>query len=281
MYMILLFLQICDRIEKRKVIFVTERRQSLPFQWQYYETNIESRVLWESHCHAQFEMLCVLEGDISILLEGRRYRLTERQTVVIPPLCYHTISANKRGSYRRITILFDPDAIPHELRPHFLKKDERLTIFPSPRAEELGEICREENQELYAPLTQSIVIQLLYDDLRAERGNATEIDESLQIILRYIDGHLGKKLTLSDLAACAACSESTVSHLFAEKMKISPKQYILQKKMALAEQLIRTGSPATLAAMQVGYDNYSNFFRMYRKHVGTPPTKKDKNRKIG
>ena len=38
-------------------------------------------------------------------------------------------------------------------------------------------------------------------------------------------------------------------------MKVSPKQYILEKKLALAEKYIAEGVPATIAAASVGYDN--------------------------
>mgnify|MGYP003307143845 CR=1 FL=1 len=55
-------------------------------------------------------------------------------------------------------------------------------------------------------------------------------------------------------------------------MKISPKQYILQKKLALASKLIDEGVPRTVAAMQVGYENYSNFYRMYQKHLHGVPS---------
>ena len=252
---------------------VNEQKSRSPFEWQYYESNIDHKVLWESHCHPRFEMLCVLEGDVSVLLEGRSFRLTSGQSVVIPPLYYHTITSNKRGRYRRITILFDPDAIPLVLLPHFTEKDANLTIFYSPRMGEMGAAFREEDRRLYEPLLQSVAVQLLYDDLRTEHTATAEIDETLQTVISYIDAHLCDKLPLSDLAASAACSASTVSHLFAEKMKISPKQYILQKKLALAQQLIRSGTPATLAAIQVGYDNYGNFYRMYRKRFGTAPTR--------
>ena len=65
--------------------------------------------------------------------------------------------------------------------------------------------------------------------------------------------------------------EVTKWHLFEERMKISPKQYILQKKLALANKLIEDGVPPTLAAVRIGYDNYSNFYRMYRKRYGNCP----------
>jgi methylphosphotriester-DNA--protein-cysteine methyltransferase len=65
---------------------------------------------------------------------------------------------------------------------------------------------------------------------------------------------------------------SSVCHLFCEQMKISPKQYILQKKLALAGKLIHDGVPPTIAAIRIGYDNYSDFYRMYVKHFKKMPS---------
>ena len=45
-----------------------------------------------------------------------------------------------------------------------------------------------------------------------------------------------------------------------------------KKKLALANKLIDEGVPRTVAAMQIGYENYSNFYRIYQKHFGTPPS---------
>ena len=42
--------------------------------------------------------------------------------------------------------------------------------------------------------------------------------------------------------------------------------------MALAANLIRDGVSAGEAAKAVGYDNYSNFYRMYKKAFGASPT---------
>ena len=44
----------------------------------------------------------------------------------------------------------------------------------------------------------------------------------------------------------------------------------LEKKLALAEKYITEGVPATIAAASVGYDNYSNFYRVYRKYAQNP-----------
>ncbi|MBR2432538.1 MAG: helix-turn-helix domain-containing protein, partial [Clostridia bacterium] len=74
-------------------------------------------------------------------------------------------------------------------------------------------------------------------------------------------------ILLDDIAKYTSRSKSSFCHLFESKMNISPKQYILQKKLALASKLIDEGVPHTVAAMQVGYENYSNFYRLYRKKL--------------
>ena len=105
-------------------------------------------------------------------------------------------------------------------------------------------------------------------------NNAPDKDDFLEKTVRYIDGHIGEKITLDDLARHTSRSKSSFSHLFEEKMGISPKQYILHKKLATARKLIAEGTPPTTAAVQVGYENYSNFYRMYLKHYGTAPAKR-------
>lgn len=112
------------------------------------------------------------------------------------------------------------------------------------------------------------MIGIFYDALQSpEMPVKVETDEFLQKALCYIDAHLHEKILLDDLALATARSKSSFCHLFEQKMKIAPKQYILQKKLAVASKLIDEGMPHTVAAMQVGYENYSNFYRIYHKSL--------------
>ncbi|MBE6608943.1 MAG: AraC family transcriptional regulator [Ruminococcaceae bacterium] len=232
---------------------------------EYTESPVAEPILWESHCHAQYEMIAVAEGDITVLLEGQNYRLKKNQILIIPPLCYHSVTANEKGIYRRITALFGVDAIPNVLRAEFTKTA-RNTECSSKIIDNLKEFCQKENASFYAPLIQSFIVQIFYDSLmQTENSVRTETDEFLQKALKYIDEHLSEKILLDDLARYTARSKSSFCHLFEKKMNISPKQYILQKKLAVASKLIDEGIPNMIVAMQVGYENYSNFYRLYNK----------------
>lgn len=235
---------------------------------EYVESAIRHTVLWENHCHAQYEMIAVLEGDVTVMLEGQTYRLRENSVIIIPPLFYHSVTANGTGSYRRITALFGRDAIPQEIRKSFDRQG-RSTASPHTHLEKMKHICQKKDHAFYAPLLYSLMVELFYEALQVPKEPvAVEIDDFLQKALPYIDEHLHEKILLDDLAKATNRSKSSFCHLFEEKMKISPKQYILQKKLALASKLMDEGVPRTVAAMQVGYENYSNFYRLYQKHCG-------------
>lgn len=245
------------------------------FAFEYVESEADHPIFRESHCHAQFEMIAVADGDITVMLEGQNYRLKENQIIIIPPLCYHSVTSNGKGSYRRITALFDIDAIPSVLQNEFIKCG-RDTVIDASRMKKIKEIYQKKDPSFYAPLLQSMMIEIFYDALQIPQESAkNETDEFIKKTIQYVDSHLHEKILLDDLARYTSRSKSSFCHLFEAKMNISPKQYILQKKLALAEKLIDEGVPHTVAAMQVGYENYSNFYRIYTKHFGTPPTKKN------
>lgn len=232
----------------------------------YVESKIEQPILWESHCHTQFEMIAVLEGDVNIMLEGKTYRLKENEMIVIPPLFYHSVTANEKGNYFRTTALFELDLIPKIIQNEFIKQGKTSTISPL-QIQKIIKICKSERKLFYAPLLQSLMVELFYDTLNSTTlSTENKVDDFLLKALQYIDNHLHEKISLDDLAKVTIRSKSSFCHLFEEKMNVTPKQYILKKKLAIASKLIKEGVPKTLAASQVGYDNYSNFYRLYLKY---------------
>ena len=252
------------------------------FTLEYAENRGDVPVLWENHCHAHFEMISVFSGEIRLMLEGRDIRMVEGQTVLIPPLCYHSIAAVGRESYRRMIIGFDLAAIPEVLRPRYLAMTAEIRPSPTEQLEELRRILREADPNFYAPLAHSLAVQILYRSHR-ERIAKTEgeEDEFLRRVISYIDGHLCERITLDLLAEHTARSKSSLCHLFASRMNISPMQYVTRKRLALADRLIRDGVPPTTASLRIGYDNYGNFYRMYRKTFGRTPAETEREHTLG
>ena len=244
------------------------------FYMQYKDDVIGSSLLWENHCHDRFEMIVVLEGEICVTLEGRDFGLSANRMMVVAPFCYHAISAKRKGNYRRLTVLFDRDSIPESLASVFADNEPCVREVSEHISDKLQAIFSNQITSFYAPLAEGLTLELLYEPpIKSSRRDLLGTDENLRKMLDYIDEHIGERISLDDIAAHVSLSVSSVCHIFTGKMKISPTKYILQKKMALATKLIRSGVPATLAAAQVGYSDYSGFYKIYKKHTSRAPSR--------
>ena len=242
----------------------------------YREGFVENQKIFENHCHARYEMISVFEGSVGIVVDNKRYTLKEGELAIIPPLVYHSVFAKDTLMYKRATILFDEKLIPTEIKDDFAEKTkyQSVSIHESfcHLFERLKDVFADEENKKFLPLVSSILIEALY--IHTYKDTSGKRDKSHPVVNRaaeYINNHLADKITLDDVAASLFLSKSTVSHVFRDELKISVKQYILQKKIAYAASLICDGVSAGEAAEIIGYDNYANFYKMYKKIIGTTP----------
>ena len=61
-------------------------------------------------------------------------------------------------------------------------------------------------------------------------------------------------------------SPSTLSHKFSKELKISVYQYITKKRLSVAHKLIKQGESLKNAALSSGFNDYSCFYRLYKKY---------------
>jgi len=90
--------------------------------------------------------------------------------------------------------------------------------------------------------------------------------------MNYILSHLGEPITLDLLARKAAMSRSHYSSLFKTLNGISVWDYITHQRIDLAiYQLEHTNDPITQVCEACGYNNISNFNRMFKRITGKTP----------
>jgi AraC-like DNA-binding protein len=100
-----------------------------------------------------------------------------------------------------------------------------------------------------------------------------EYHRSMRECIDYIDTHFHQPLTLDDLAVRFAVSKSAFCLLFPQFAGMPPKQYITQKRMETAALLVRsTDLPLSEVARRVGYDEFSTFYRNFKRLIGVSPS---------
>lgn len=147
----------------------------------------------------------------------------------------------------------------------------------------LVELVRDESRE-QRPAREVVLSRLLevllIEALRSTAGtNASAglvrglADSRLAAAIRSIHEHPTHAWTVVDLAKEAALSRSTFFERFSRAVGVTPMEYLLTWRMALAKDLLRRneGRIAEIAE-RVGYGSASTFSVAFTRHVGRPPT---------
>ena len=91
--------------------------------------------------------------------------------------------------------------------------------------------------------------------------------------MTYIDAHLNEPLTLGEIAAYCGFSRTYFSTLFSALNGLTPWEYITIRRIEHSKRLLRTTQlPVLTVAGMCGYENLSNFNRMFVRTEGMPPS---------
>ena len=252
-------------------------KESRALRLSYRDEVKETEHIFENHSHPSYELILVYEGDIDIVIGDRRYALSGGALLLIPPLVYHSVFVNGNVSYKRITALFDAELIASQINEDLLARLARSPIGISDDLaapmERLRRIATDGFPERDIPLVRALMTELIYTFTYSGVSDLSHSSHPLvRSICDYIDAHVTQKICLDGIAEALFVSKSGICHVFKREMKISIKQYVLQKKLAYAASLIASGTPAGTAAATVGYDNYANFYKLYKKIFGMSPS---------
>ena len=135
-------------------------------EFSFNEDYISDSLLYEKHCHGEFEIIYIVDGGIDLVYEGRSYRAPRGRVVVFPPLSYHSIAADLNTDYKRIAVVFRPDTFPLEIERKLTVNSDASPVFHSPALKQiisdLFQTISTKNVNDYIPLIESLIIQTIY-----------------------------------------------------------------------------------------------------------------------
>lgn len=132
-------------------------------------------------------------------------------------------------------------------------------------------------------LIKSYFFRLVYDftvELQSQRLNEEFLNFKLIELKKILE--IEKQITMDlqkpivpvkEMARMAGMSVSKFKTLFFELYNTSPHQYILEKKLIYARELLQSGQyTITQISYKLGYNHPSGFSRIYRKKFNYSPT---------
>lgn len=232
------------------------------------------------HIHDVCELLYVKRGSITYTVESRVYHLSRNSLILSRPLSLHAVSSEGAGQYERSNILLDEKILAPELFSRIPAGLDVITfdddaIIPD-LLRKMDFYCGRFEDALLRPLLEDLAREVLYNVLIAsgepERSRASAVNPLLDQAVTTIERNLTRPLSVEGICAELHVARSHLHHLFVQHLGISPKQYILTKRLALAQRELRAGVKPTQVFLDCGFSDYSTFFRDYKRAFGRTPS---------
>jgi AraC-like DNA-binding protein len=236
---------------------------------------------FQSHIHAEYEILYVFSGDIEFYHEGYKYPLLPESLLLTPANIFHGWKALSLRLYHRVAILFLPELLDSAEQALFLKLFTGGPRFFSviPRTLNFFIQAILACKDMEAPLRQcalkSRLISLLSEISLLQTQQTAEpvlVDPRIMEVLKFLEEHLREELFLEDLARRFSISKNHLNNLFSEVTGTTVSHYIRIKRVTLARQEMAQGFSAEDAAYRAGFNDYSNFYRAYKSFYGSMPS---------
>ena len=242
------------------------------------------------HSHTFYELIhCRNANGVEYLVGSDRYKLQRGDVIFISPGVSHCpiFPPSMPDPYIRDVLWISEEFIrkisdnfPMPPSEDFSKAT--LLRTAGTRWEHLGNLFHQgvveaQNQEIgWEAAVAANTLTILTHLLRASQDIYTKSPEAekpelLDQVLAYVETHLSEKITMADVARHFFISESTITQTFRKKMGVSFYRCVTQRRLISAKALIERGITLESVAEQVGFSDYSSFFRAFKQEYGISP----------
>ncbi len=248
------------------------------------------------HMNDNHELYMLLQGDVTFSIEGRLYHLEPYDVLLISNQEIQCVMVNSEMAYERICIFFKPEYF----QQFSTKEYDLLRAFNNNGRVEKGNKIGYENVRKYGldqcfvemyeqymaklpersiQLTSMLLHMLLdinkaYEESRLIEGmedKSSGHSDKIDDIIRYISENLSEKITLDDLTRRFYLSKYYLCHEFKRITGFTVFDYIRYKRILSAKTKMQDGQMINEVWRELGYEDYSNFYRTFKKITGMSP----------
>lgn len=248
------------------------------------------------HWHSYFEITYVEKGRGQYCVNGKEYTMEAGDIIIFNNVEPH--GWNLPDSDMKVTVMiFSPEFVAEKLaffdqdylRPfvergsNFKNRIGREEPFSKMIQADIMEIYKEweEKKDGYPLMIKADILRILTILIRTSQDG-----EKPQALLKekqtamkrveeaftFIDNHYREKITLEQVAASVFMSPNYFSTYFKRVANMSFSEYLIKLRLAKAKNQLRTTDKSvTEIALDCGFHNMSNFYHLYKTHIGKAP----------
>lgn len=245
------------------------------------------------HYHDFHKLIWFISGNVEYHIEGKTYKLEPHDILLVNKGEIHKPSVGGDAVYERFVFYISTDFLDEHSEDgsnlnlcfQMALKEQGNVIRLNPAQsrmlfETVRLLERTEREELYAKemYCRILFLKLLIELNRCCIENpevfhkTARYDKKIVEMIHYINENLSEDLTIEALSSRFYLSKYHMMRKFKEETGYSMHQYVLEKRILAARNLILTGMPATAASTECGFKDYSTFSRAYKKLLGQLPS---------
>lgn len=244
------------------------------------------------HEHPFYEVYFFLSGNAAYSVEGRAYQLCPGDILLTDTRDIHRPIVQPGKPYERYVLWLTEDFL-HSLRGHgedlgtcFHSASERHHHLIRPDAPTLAQLksqcelmaaLKDEDSFgsgslLYANLITFLVyLNRAYLSTPLSVRKDIEENETINQVLDYINTHLAEPLCLDKLSAEFFLSKFYLNNKFKHYTGLTLYQYVIKKRLTVARNLLRDGTPVMETCLACGFSDYSNFLKAFKREFCCTP----------
>lgn len=262
-------------------------RQEMSFQGmapfsldiRYVETTARSKEnVFDHHVHDACEIYINLSGDVSFMVEKHIYPISPGSVILTrPDEFHHCIYNSDQGVHKHFWILFTCEGN-EKIFPRFFQREagcENLSLLTPDALSRARDICMGLIAEKKILARYAFFFQLLQlleqGAFPREQPGENMLPNDVRIALDYIYENLSYPIAMADVAAAAHVSLNTLERHFLSVIQVSPSEFIRQRRLSKAQELLRSGAAVNEACQACGFSDCSHFIVLFKKQFGMTP----------
>ncbi len=243
------------------------------------------------HVQKYYEIIYFIKGSRDIWVGDNLYSCSDGDIIVVNPNEPHRGVARTAGLLDRYFLHIYPDAFDmiedssERLMSCFLKRPfckNNMIRLPPEKSDKIRNLFSDiintaqgstsKRDKLFV-FTKIINMLLLLNEYYENRNNYLlgEKSELIIKILDYINANFVYIRNVGEIEMKFGVSRSWLWRIFKEQFDMSPKQYILYKRLTYARYLLQCGESVTNTCMNSGFSDCSHFIELFRRTFGVTP----------
>lgn len=226
------------------------------------------------HSHLMIEIVYPKIAGVGYEVDGETVMLPPSTLIAVIPGISHRILVPNGVPFDRFSVIIDLRLLPKGAivglgRSYLLLPcDEELAALFA-RAERYA---REIPTEAHRALFSALAIELWYLILQKSRVESRTTSETVNRALDYIDRHFAELRQISEISDALYLSRNYFQTLFRRHTGKTPLAYLTERRLYAARLRIIGGERPTAVYKECGFDDYTSFYRSYRRQYRHAPS---------